>query len=81
MTFAAILAASVLTGCGLFAISGSPSAAARSMTPYAMFEPSDETELAIVAAEGEANASFIIVKAVSGFDANRFARYGATVAP
>lgn len=79
MTFAAILAASALMGCGLFAISGSTSVAARSMTPYVMFEPSDEAELAIVAAAGEANAGFVIVKAVPGFDAERFERYGATV--
>ncbi len=79
MTFAAILAASVLTGCGLFAISGSTSAAARSMTPYVMFEPSDEAELTIAAAAGEVNADFVIVKVASGFDADRFTRYGAAV--
>ena len=77
---AAIAATTTLAGCSLFATPGSSyPAAARSMAPYNMFEPVDEAELAAAAAASEANAGYVIVKTVSGFDAVRFARWGATV--
>jgi len=79
MMIAALLAAAAFTGCSLFATSGASAASSRSMAPYAMFEPVDEAELAAAAAAGEVNAGYVIVKVAAGFDANRFARYGATV--
>ena len=76
---AALLAATAFSGCSLFTASGASAAGSRSMAPYAMFEPADEAELAATAAAGEANAGYVIAKVVSGFDAARFTRYGATI--